>query len=150
MEDWQTYGNGDLLTQSDVTNSVRLTIYDGCISSARIDLNDPHLEVTGSIIGSISGLSQAGSSLRFAMGDYLIETIPINLGSFSVSIPIGHALPSHADSVEFGVASRFQWASDGSPETLVIHIESVSISGGYLLEWDRDPVCMGSRRYSTS
>ena len=121
IENWQTYSNGDLLTQSDVTNSVRLTIYDGCISSTRIDLNDPHLEVTGSII----------------------ETIPINLGSFSVSVPIGHALPGHTDSVEFGVASRFQWASDGSPETLVIHIESVSISGGYLLEWDRNPVCIG-------
>ena len=143
IENWQTYSNGDLLTQSDVTNSVRLTIYDGCISSTRIDLNDPHLEVTGSIIGNISGLSQAGSSLRFAMGNYLIETIPINLGSFSVSVPIGHALPGHTDSVEFGVASRFQWASDGSPETLVIHIESVSISGGYLLEWDRNPVCIG-------
>ena len=143
FENWQTYGNGDLLTQGDVTNTVRLTIHDGCISSTRIDLNDPHLEVTGSIIGNISGLSQPGSSLRFAMGDYLIETMPINLGSFSVSVPIGHALPGHADSVEFGVASRFQWASNGSPETLVIHIESVSISGGYLLEWDRNPVCIG-------
>ena len=143
MENWQTYDNGDLLAQSEVTNSVRLTIFDGCISSARIDLNDPHLEVTGSIIGNISGLSQAGSSLRFAMGDYLIESMPINLGSFSVSVPIGHALPSHADSAEFGVASRFQWASDGSPEILVIHIESVSITGGYLLEWDRDPLCIG-------
>ena len=143
FENWQTYGNGDLLTQGDVTNTVRLTIHVGCISSTRIDLNDPHLEVTGSIIGNISGLSQAGSSLRFAMGDYLIETMPINLGSFSVSVPIGHALPGHADSVEFGVASRFQWASNGSPETLVIHIESVSISGGYLLEWDRNPVCIG-------
>ena len=122
---------------------VRVTIYDGCISSARIDINDPHLEVTGSIVGNISGLSQAGSSLRFAMGDYLVEEMPINLGGFSVSVPIGHALPSHTDSVEFGVASRFQWASDGSPETLVIHIESISISGGYLLEWDRDPVCIG-------
>ena len=69
--------------------------------------------------------------------------MPINLGSFSVSVPIGHALPSHADSAEFGVASRFQWASDGSPEILVIHIESVSISGGYLLEWDRNPLCIG-------
>ena len=28
-------------------------------------------------------------------------------------------------------------------ETLVIHVESVSISGGYLLEWDRNPVCIG-------
>lgn len=142
------YENRELLSYPKLIESpdnyylVRVTIYDGCVSSARIDINDPHLEVTGSIAGDVSGLSQAGSSLRFAMGDYLIEEMPINLGSFSLSAPIGHALPSHSGSIEFGIASRFQWASDGSPETLVIHIESVSISGGYMLDWDRDPVCI--------
>ena len=108
-----------------------------------MDVNDPHLEIRGSMSGNISGLSQAGSSLKFAMGDYLIDTIPINLGDFTVMVPIGYALPSSMESVEFGVASRFQWASDGSPEALVVHIESVSISGGFLLEWDRDPECIG-------
>lgn len=157
--DWESYGfsgpeyveyeNQELLAYPKFIVSpdnyylVRVTVIDGCISSARIDINDPHLEVTGSIVGNISGLSQTGSSLRFALGDNLIEKIPINPGNFSVSVPVGHALPSHTDSIEFGVASRFQWASDGSPETLVIHIESISISGGYLLEWDRDPICIG-------
>ncbi|RCH77100.1 MAG: hypothetical protein DBX04_02075 [Candidatus Poseidoniales archaeon] len=135
--------SGDLLDFGDSAQNIRIEIQDGCVSGARVDVNDPHLEIRGSMSGNISGLSQAGSSLKIAMGDYLIDTIPINLGDFTVMVPIGYALPSSMESVEFGVASRFQWASDGSPEALVVHIESVSISGGFLLEWDRDPECIG-------
>ena len=147
--EYEIYENGELLIYPKLIESadnkylVRITIHDGCISSARIDINDPHLEVRGTISGNISGLSQTGSSLRFAMGDYLIDSMPISLGDFTITVPIGYALPSPSESAEFGIASRFQWASDGSPETLVIHIESISISGGFLLEWDRDPVCIG-------
>ena len=135
--------SGDLLDFGDSAQNIRIEIQDGCVSGARVDVNDPHLEIRGSMSGNISGLSQTGSSLKFAMGEYLIDTIPINLGDFTVMVPIGYALPSSMESVEFGVASRFQWASDGSPEALVVHIESVSISGGFLLEWDRDPECIG-------
>ena len=142
MENWETYGNGDLLDQRDVTNSIRLTIYDGCISLARVDVNDPQLVVSGTISGDVTGLSQAGSSIKFALGSFLINSVPINLGEFEFSLPIGHALPTESSSAEFGIASRFQWASDGSSETVVVHIESASISGGYTIEWDRDPECI--------
>ena len=142
MENWETYGNGDLLDQRDVTNSIRLTIYDGCISLARVDVNDPQLVVSGTISGDVTGLSQAGSSIKFALGSFLINSVPINLGEFEFSLPIGHALPTESSSAEFGIASRFQWASDGSPETVVVHIDSASISGGYTIEWDRDPECI--------
>ena len=142
MENWETYGNGDLLDQRDVTNSIRLTIYDGCISLARVDVNDPQLVVSGTIIGDVTGLSQAGSSIKFALGSFLINSVPINLGEFEFSLPIGHALPTESSSAEFGIASRFQWASDGSSETVVVHIDSASISGGYTIEWDRDPECI--------
>ena len=142
MENWETYGNGDLLDQRDVTNSIRLTIYDGCISLARVDVNDPQLVVSGTISGDVTGLSQAGSSIKFALGSFLINSVPINLGEFEFSTPIGHALPTESSSAEFGIASRFQWASDGSQETVVVHIDSASISGGYTIEWDRDPECI--------
>ena len=141
-ENWETYGNGDLLDQRDVTNSIRLTIYDGCISLARVDVNDPQLVVSGTISGDVTGLSQAGSSIKFALGSFLINSVPINLGEFEFSLPIGHALPTESSSAEFGIASRFQWASDGSSETVVVHIDSASISGGYTIEWDRDPECI--------
>ena len=95
-----------------------------------MDVNDPHLIVSGSVAGSVSGLSSSGSSIRFAIGEYLVEGIPIELGDFSFEVPVGHALPSFTESANVGVAARFQWSSDGSNETTVIHIDSMSISGG--------------------
>ena len=91
VENWRTYDNGDLLAHRNVTNSIRVTIYDGCVSLARVDVNDPQLTVSGVITGNTTGLSQAGSSLRFALGNYLINSMPISLGEFEFSLPIGHA-----------------------------------------------------------
>ncbi len=134
--------SGDLLEHPESMHRIRVEIHDGCISGARVDVNDPHLVVSGSVAGEIEGLSSSGSSIRFAIGEYLVESLPINLGGFSVEVPVGHALPSDSESANVGVAARFQWASDGSNETTVIHIESMSISGGYLVEWDLDPSCI--------
>ena len=55
---------------------------------------------------------------------------------------MGHALPSPTESANVGVATRFQWSSDGTNETTVVHVESMGISGGYLVEWDLDPSCI--------
>ena len=134
--------SGDLLEHPESLQRIRIEIHDGCISGARVDVNDPHLVVSGSVAGQIDGLSSSGSSIRFAIGDYLVESLPINLGHFTLEVPVGHALPSDSESVNVGVAARFQWSSDGSNETTVIHIESMSISGGFLVEWDLDPSCI--------
>ena len=134
--------SGELLEHSESLHHIRIEVQDGCISGARVDVNDPHLIVSGSVAGSVSGLSPSGSSIRFAIGEYLVEGIPIELGDFSFEIPVGHALPSASESVNVGVAARFQWSSDGTNETTVVHIDSMSISGGYLVEWDLDPTCI--------
>ena len=141
VEDYETYSNGDLLQHRDETNSVRITIFDGCISSARIDVNDPTLVVVGTIAGSTQGLVQEYSNIRFAIGNQLLQEVPIEPGVFSFEVPIGYALPVETNELEFGVASRFQWSSNGVAETTVVHIESISIEGGYNLTWDRDVVC---------
>ncbi|MDP6871583.1 MAG: CARDB domain-containing protein [Candidatus Thalassarchaeaceae archaeon] len=134
--------SGEILDQPESLQHIRIEVQDGCISGARVDVNDPHLIVSGSVAGSVSGLSPSGSSIRFAIGEYLVEGIPIELGDFHFEVPIGHALPSSSESVDVGVAARFQWASDGTNETTVVHIDSMSISGGYLVEWDLDPTCI--------
>ena len=134
--------SGELLEHTESLQHIRIEVQDGCISGARVDVNDPHLIVSGSVAGSVSGLSPSGSSIRFAIGEYLVEGIPIELGDFSFEIPVGHALPSATESVNVGVAARFQWSSDGTNETTVVHIDSMSISGGYLVEWDLDPTCI--------
>ena len=141
MEDYETYSNGDLLQHGEDTNSVRITIFDGCISSARIDVNDPKLLVVGSIAGSTQGLVQEYSNVRFAIGNQLLQEVPIETGVFSFEVPIGYALPVETNELEFGIASRFQWSSNGVAETTVVHIDSISIEGGYNLVWDRDVVC---------
>ncbi|MDC0184234.1 hypothetical protein OAJ45_04465, partial [Candidatus Poseidoniales archaeon] len=135
MENFQTYDNGDLLAERDVTNSVRITIYDGCIEMARVDVNDPYLEVYGSVAGAVDGLAPGYSTVRFAIGNTLVSQVEISLGEFAFQVPIGHALPGSSEALEVGVAARFQWSSNGLAETTVVHIESMSIVGGYHLEW---------------
>ena len=141
MENFQIYDNGELLAERDVTNSIRITIYDGCVEMARVDVNDPYLEVTGSIGGSVDGLAESYSHIKFAIGSILVKELDLEVGEFSFQVPIGYALPHSNQQLEIGIATRFQWSSDGTPETTVVHIESMSINGGFSLEWDLDVNC---------
>ena len=119
---------------------LKITITDGCIEKIRIDINDPKLIINGYVSGKIEGLSNT-SQVLFAIGDELVHTMPISLGSFSISANIGHALPAEGE-FDVGIASRFQWASNGTQETSIVHITSISIEGGYNIEWDYDPNCL--------
>ena len=141
MENFQTYENGDLLAERDVTNSVRITIYDGCIAGARVDVNDPRLIVNGRVSGQTLGL--AGTSyIRFAIGSELVGSIPISSGDFQIDVPVGFALPRNEEQLQVGVASRFQWSSNGTSETTVVHIYDISISGSFEIHWDYSPDCI--------
>ena len=133
---------GELLDNPDSPQHIRIDIDDGCVSGARVDVNDPQLIVTGSIAGKIGGLSASTSYIRFAIGSYLVHSHPMELGEFSFSVPIGIGLPEVGGTLEVGVATRFQWSSNGTAETTVVHIKSMSISGGYHVEWDLDPECL--------
>jgi hypothetical protein len=140
--DYSVKQNGDLLDNRDMLQHVRISIVDGCVSGVRIDINDPHIVITGSINGATNGLAAPASSLRIAVGSYLIHTIPLELGAFSIEIPVGHALPSEGEMISVGIATRFQWSSDGTAETTVVHVNSISITGGYHLEYDYEPDCL--------
>ena len=84
--------SGDLLDNPSMKQNVRIDVQDGCLEAVRIDVNDPQLIVNGRITGSTEGLSST-SNLKFAIGEYIVETIPIDTGYFSFSVPIGHAFP---------------------------------------------------------
>jgi hypothetical protein len=43
--------------------------------------------------------------------------------------------------IEVGISARFHWSSDGSTESVVVRIDEMTLGGGFLIEWDRDPVC---------
>jgi hypothetical protein len=115
-------------------------VFDGRIEALRVDINDPSLIVNGKISGSTSDLSSA-SNIRFAIGEYLVETVPMDIGEFSFSVPIGLAFPLDNSDTSIGIASRFQWSSDGNTETTVVHVEELSITGGFELEYDYSPIC---------
>ena len=132
--------SGDLLDNPTEKQHIRIDVQDGCVEYARVDLNDPQLIVNGRITGSIIGLSSA-SVLKFAVGEYLVETIQMEIGYFSFSVPIGHAFPLDNSETVIGIASRFQWSSDGNAETTITHIDSMAISGGFELEYDYSPSC---------
>ncbi len=121
--------------------NIRIELQDGCIHGARVDINDPHLTVIGRVSGGFSGLSEESSYIRFAVGNLLVHTEEMDAGGFVISIPIGHVLPEEGGFLEVGVATRFQWSSNGTAESTVVHIESMSISGGFTIDWDRDPFC---------
>ena len=133
--------SGEILTGSGNVREISIEVEDGCIEGSKVDINDPKLLISGSIAGSVSGLSQAASYIRFAVGGILVHSEDMEIGQFSISIPVGHALPKSGDELEIGVAARFQWSSNGTAETTVVHINSISISGGYEVDWDYDPTC---------
>ena len=63
--------------------------------------------------------------------------------TFSLTAAIGHLLTPGGGDIEIGLSARFHWSSDGTSEEIVVHVESMDIDGGFLIEWDRDPVCDG-------
>lgn len=118
-----------------------VVIFDGCVSGLRIDFNDPTLSINGEITGMTDGLQAEYSYLSFALGTNLLSTQPMTVGSFSLSIPVGRFLPANGENLDIGVGARFYWSSNGVPETVVAQIEDITLSGGFLVEWDYDPIC---------
>ena len=133
--------SGDLIESPGSDQHFRVEVDNGCIYGARVDINDPRLEVTGRVSGGFAGLSGESSNILFAIGNILVHSEEMDSGQFVVSVPVGHALPMEGEELRFGVATRFQWSSNGTAENTIVHISSMSITGGFSIEWDRDPFC---------
>ncbi|MDP6378297.1 MAG: CARDB domain-containing protein [Candidatus Thalassarchaeaceae archaeon] len=134
------HNDGTLISGS---NYIRadIVIWDGCLSGVRIDFNDPTLYITGDISGNSDGLVANFSYLSIAVGSELVATQEMSVGSFQLSIPIGRFLPDEGGDLIIGVGARFYWSSLGVQETLVAQIEDITLSGGFVVEWDLDPTC---------
>ena len=140
-DDYSEIQSGDLLDNGGFNQQIRIEVHDGCISGSRVDVNDPRLVVNGRVSGSTLGLADT-SYIRFAIGSNLVTSIPVENGEFVVDSPVGFALPSIGEELQLGVAGRFQWSSNGTAETTVIHIDEISISGSFEVEWDYNPECL--------
>ena len=118
----------------------RVLLEDGCVSGSRVDLNDPHLIVSGRVSGGFAGLSSESSDIRFAIGPYLIHTEQMDPGVFEFAVPVGHALPSEGETLKIGVAARFQWSSNGTSRTPLFTYLRCQFPEDSLLN-GIDPIC---------
>ncbi|PXF21298.1 MAG: hypothetical protein CXX72_03740 [Methanobacteriota archaeon] len=119
----------------------KVDLLDGCLTRVRADINDPTVTVSGHVSGAIDDLVVNVSTLRVAFEGVVLLDLPLTLGGFSHSIPVGHLLPAAGELIDIGLRTRFQWSSDGHAETTVVVVDDIMLSGGFVVEWDRDPSC---------
>ena len=121
---------------------LRFTITDTCITNAWIDINDPQLNVQGSIIGDSSAM--VANATRWTVvvnGQTVANNDAAAIGSFDLQIPIGHVLDSSDSELEIKIKAWYNWGNDGAPSTLSLRIDSIEVTGAYSIEYDEDPVC---------
>ena len=121
------------------------TLIDGCIEGLTVDINNPVLTIQGEIIGDVHSMVPGFATLRVAMNGEEVAShdITSNNSTFHLMAAVGHLLSPGGGVIEVGLSARFHWSSNGSSEDIIIQVETMSISGGFLIEWDRDPVCDG-------
>ena len=146
--DWSTpdtISAGELIPTTVQHIRFHTTLLDGCIQSLKVDINDPTLTIEGEIIGDVHSMVADFAKLRVAMNGEEVASHAItgSNSTFSLTAAIGHLLTPGGGDIEIGLSARFHWSSDGTSEDIVIHVESMDIEGGFLIEWDRDPVCDG-------
>ena len=146
--DWSTaipISAGELIQTTEPIIRFDAMLLDGCIESLKVDINDPTLTIEGEIIGDVHSMVPEFANLRIAMNGEEVASYGItsNHSTFYLTAAIGHLLSTDGGDIEVGLSTRFHWSSDGTSEAIVVHVESMSIDGGFLIEWDRDPICDG-------
>ena len=136
-----TQGVDDLLPDSKFL-MLQGSIFDGCVSAVRVDINDPSLVFSWQIGESLEGINSSTSWLEVRIdGVQVFSADLISLSSSSEIVPLGKFLPKDSDSMTLSYGIVFSWESDGQPATTVVQVDSMQITGGYSLEWDEDPEC---------
>ena len=121
---------------------LRFTITDTCITKAWIDINDPQLNVQGSIIGDSSAMVANATRWTIVVnGQTVANNDASAIGSFDLQIPIGHVLDSSDSELEIKIKAWYNWGNDGAPSTLSLRIDSIEVTGAYSIAYDEDPVC---------
>ena len=132
--------SGDMLPTTDYIK-VRISTDVACIVSVQVDINDPTLSIDGRIYGDASGINATLSRWTITVNDVTVANLPVQIGSFSHQIPIGHTLLGEDTDIEVSIKTWFTWDSDGSASTTALEINSIDIDGGYEIFYDEDPIC---------
>ena len=132
--------SGDALPSADYIK-VRISTDVACIVSVHVDINDPTLFIDGRIYGDASGINATLSRWTITVNDVTVANLPVELGSFSHQLPIGHTLLGQDTDISVSIKTWFTWDSDGSASTTAFEVNSIEIDGGYDIFYDEDPVC---------
>ena len=120
---------------------VRVLTDTSCITSVRVDVNDPTLSIAGRIYGDGSGIDGNYSRWTISVGGSTVANLPVSVGTFNHQIPIGAYMSTGQTDLSIMVKTWFTWDSDGSASTTALEVNSIDISGGYDIFYDEDPVC---------
>ena len=120
---------------------VRILTDTSCITSVRVDINDPTLSLAGRIYGDGSGIDGNYSRWTISVGGATVANLPVSVGEFNHQIPIGAYMNPGQTELSIMVKSWFTWDSDGSASTTALEVNSIEVSGGYDIFYYEDPVC---------
>jgi hypothetical protein len=120
---------------------VRVLTDTSCITSVRVDVNDPTLSISGRIYGDGSGIDGNLSRWTLSVGGTTVANLPVLIGPFNHQIPIGAYMSAGETELSIMVKTWFTWDSDGSASTTALEVNSIDISGGYDIFYDEDPIC---------
>lgn len=120
---------------------VRVLTDTSCITSVRVDINDPTLSIAGRIYGDGSGIDGNYSRWTISVGGATVANLPVSVGEFNHQIPIGAYMSPGQTELSIMVKTWFTWDSDGSASTTALEVNSIDISGGYDIFYDEDPIC---------
>ena len=120
---------------------VRVLTDTSCITSVRVDINDPTLSIAGRIYGDGSGINGNLSRWTISLDGNSVANLPVSVGEFNHQIPIGAYMTPGNTELSIMIKSWFTWDSDGSASTTALEVNSIDVSGGYDIFYDEDPVC---------
>ena len=120
---------------------VRVLTDTSCVTSVRVDVNDPTLSIAGRIYGDGSGIDGNYSRWTLSVGGTTVANLPVSVGLFNHEIPIGAYMSPGQTELSIMVKTWFTWDSDGSASTTALEVNSIDVSGGFDIFYDEDPIC---------
>ena len=137
---YETMQANTLLPQSEAYK-LRLTVIDACVDNLWVDINDPSLSMSGRVFGTNDGIDPAYSRWLLFVNDELVSNEPMTSGSFSHEWPVGGFRTPGDTSLSVELRAWFTWDSEGNESHTALEVNSMSVSGGYAIQWDENPVC---------
>ena len=132
-----------MLLPDHLFTQLRISTVDACISTFTVDVNDPTLSLQGRIFGDIDGLNSSTSRWLLYVNDELVTNQPVTLSpSLTLTFPIGKHMKAGDSSIKVELKVWFTWGSLGNASTTAFEISSMTITGGYEIDWDEDPLCI--------